>query len=291
VIPLVADALGWRSLIATRVPLPARSVVFARWIGESVNGLLPVAQVGGNVVKANIVARRGMPGTFAGATVVVDVTTLVGSQVAFTLLGLAFLLVRIGGSEVATTALVGSIAMGLAVAGFYLLQRRGGFGWLARRLAGVVPGELSRKLAAGAGTLDQDVAWLYARGRALGRAFGWHLASWIVGTGEVWLALYFLGHPVDLGTAFLLESLGQAIRAAAFAVPGALGVQEAGFVLLGPVLAVAPETALALSLAKRVRELALGLPGLVAWQIEEANALLLARTDGTRMESPRMECP
>ena len=74
------------------------------------------------------------------------------------------------------------------------------------------------------------------------------------------------------------------MRAAAFAIPGALGVQEGGYVLLGQVLGIGPETSLALSLSKRVRELTLGIPGLVAWQIEEANALLLPR-DEARMET------
>jgi hypothetical protein len=72
-----------------------------------------------------------------------------------------------------------------------------------------------------------------------------------------------------LSEALILESLGQAIRAAAFAIPGALGVQESGFIVLGGVLGVPPAPSLALSLVKRARELALGLPGLIAWQITE----------------------
>jgi hypothetical protein len=72
-----------------------------------------------------------------------------------------------------------------------------------------------------------------------------------------------VGHPVSWVTALLLESLGQAVRGAAFAVPGALGVQETGYVLLAPLAGLTTEVALALSLAKRVRELLLGLPGLL----------------------------
>jgi hypothetical protein len=103
-------------------------------------------------------------------------------------------------------------------------------------------------------------------------AAAWHLFSWILGAGEVWLALYFIGRPVELQTALLLESLGQAIRVAAFAVPGAMGVQEGGYLVLGRAVGLAPETCLALSLSKRVREIVLGLPGLVAWQWEGAVA-------------------
>jgi hypothetical protein len=62
--------------------------------------------------------------------------------------------------------------------------------------------------------------------------------------------------------ALLLESLGQAIRSAGFAIPGALGVQEGGYLLLAPLAGLTPDAALALSLAKRARELLLGIPGL-----------------------------
>jgi hypothetical protein len=63
------------------------------------------------------------------------------------------------------------------------------------------------------------------------------------------------------------------VRSGAFAVPGALGVQEGGFVLLGPLVGVSPETALALALVKRVRELAIGGGGLLVWGIGSRKAV------------------
>jgi uncharacterized membrane protein YbhN (UPF0104 family) len=94
----------------------------------------------------------------------------------------------------------------------------------------------------------------------------WHMAAWLLGVAEVWFALSLPGHPVGIGAALLFESLGQAIRTGAFAVPGGLGVQEGGYVLVGAALGIEPGVALALSLARRVRELLLGLPGLAVWQ-------------------------
>lgn len=72
----------------------------------------------------------------------------------------------------------------------------------------------------------------------------------------------------------MLECLGQAVRSAAFAVPGALGVQEGGYLLFSVSIGIAPEIGLALSLIKRVRELLLGLPGLLVWQILEGRNFL-----------------
>jgi putative membrane protein len=274
-VPLAGDALGWRALLRTRQSVPLRVVLYGRWIGESVNGLLPVAQVGGSVVKATLLSRRGVPGPFAGASVVVDVTTLVATQIGFTLFGIALLMTRVGGGDLAPTAAAGAMLMSLLLLLFYLSQRRGLFGVLAGALRRLAPdGAFAWRLSDGARTLDQEVSTLYGQGAALTRALAWHALAWLVGAGEVWLALRLLGHPVDLSQALLLESLGQAIRAAAFAIPGALGVQEGGYLMLGALLGIGPETSLALSLTKRVRELTLGIPGLVVWQIEEANALL-----------------
>ena len=75
-----------------------------------------------------------------------------------------------------------------------------------------------------------------------------------------------LGHPLNLIHSFILESLSSGVRGAAFMVPGALGAQESGMVLFGALLGLPADLALAVSLTKRVRELALGLPGLAAWQ-------------------------
>ena len=64
----------------------------------------------------------------------------------------------------------------------------------------------------------------------------------------------------------MIESLAQAIRSVAFFVPGAVGVQEGGFVVVAGLFGVPPDAALSISLTKRVRELALGpsRPGRVA---------------------------
>ena len=59
------------------------------------------------------------------------------------------------------------------------------------------------------------------------------------------------------------------VRALGFAIPGALGVQEGGYVLICSLFSVAPSEALALSLIRRVREIVLGVPGLVLWQWSE----------------------
>jgi uncharacterized membrane protein YbhN (UPF0104 family) len=100
----------------------------------------------------------------------------------------------------------------------------------------------------------------------------WHMMSWLLGGIEVCLALHFLGHDVSIGAGLIIESLGQAAKTAGFAVPGALGVQEGGYILTAQALGLPPEVAIALSLMKRLRETALGVPGLMFWQHTETRA-------------------
>ena len=79
--------------------------------------------------------------------------------------------------------------------------------------------------------------------------------------------------PLPIAKVLVLESLIFVTRSVAFAIPGALGVQEAAYALLGPMLGLPAPIALALSLAKRARDITVGAPVLVAWQVGEARAI------------------
>jgi uncharacterized membrane protein YbhN (UPF0104 family) len=123
---------------------------------------------------------------------------------------------------------------------------------------------------------------IYADRAGVGWACFWRLAGWFAGAGEIWLSLYFLGVPATWTNAVILESLAQAGRSAAFTVPGALGVQEAGFVAIGMAVGLDPTTALALGLIRRGRDLALGLPALAVYSAIEARRSAAVRQDGAR---------
>lgn len=265
--------VGWRAL--HRGADYASSMVFirARWIRESVNSLLPVALVGGDVVGARLLTLHGMSGGGAGASMVVDLTMEVVSQILFTLLGLALLLLGGHYGNVVGWVLTGLALAVMAVLTFFAAQRRGMFK-LVERLFELLA---ARFPALGAGTLDglhDSIQALYRDRRALAMACNVHLLAWVLGALEVWLILHFMGAPVSMQQALVLESLGQAVRSAAFLVPGGFGVQEAGFLLLGALYGLPPGAGLALSLVKRVREVAIGLPGMLWWQVLEGHRLM-----------------
>ena len=266
-LPLLIDAMAICVLIERTLSRhPLRDSTLARWVGESANSLMPAGQLGGPVLMARHLARRGLPMDEAAAAITVSTTLQTFAQIAFALLGVVALGTQtshFSPTALRTAALIASAFLAVQVGGFYLIQRRG----LFSKLMGAVR-RFSRKRdwsqwVAQAQAIDGAVQATYRRNGPVTASFVLSLVGWIAGTGEVFLIARFLGTPVGWREAFVLESLGQAIRGAGFAIPGALGIQEGGYLLLAPLAGLAPDAALALSLAKRARELLLGLPGLL----------------------------
>ncbi len=274
VLPLLLDSIAWRPLLFKADKIPSLLLLFkARWVGESINSLLPAAQIGGDFVRARMLVKHGVPGAVAGASVVTELTVSVITQVIFTLMGIGCLLLM-GENGMAGTALAGAVILFLLAAGFVTAQRMGMWQKMVNVLAMLGGEEKFKALSVRAESLDSAVMDIYQSRRAVAVSVFWRLAGWIAGVVEVWIALHVLDAPVGFAEAFMLESLGQAVRAAAFLVPGALGIQEGGFILLGRLAGLTPEISLSLSLAKRVRELSLGIPGLIYWQLMEGAPFL-----------------
>lgn len=102
--------------------------------------------------------------------------------------------------------------------------------------------------------------------RQIVASWAWHLAAWGAGALETYVSMWALGLAPSLTQALIVEGLAQAAKVVGFAIPGALGVQEGGYLLLGGALGLAPDQAMALSLLRRLRELTLGGVGLVLWR-------------------------
>jgi putative membrane protein len=276
-VPLTFSALSWRELIPSARRLDAVTAIWIRWIRESINSLLPVASIGGDVASIRLAYLRGVPASQATASMVVDTTVGVLTQLVFVLSGVGLLLMRSTEHDalvVAGMVTVGTAILLAAIAAFVLFQHRGLFVAFAKFGRHLLPERWLSGFAEQASTIDDAVIAAYRSGRVMLRANVLRLIGWAVGTGEVWLVMQGLGHPIGMLDAFILESLGSGVRAAAFMVPGALGALEGGFVLFGALFGLQADTALAISLSKRVRELALGLPGLFVWHWIERHYLL-----------------
>ena len=236
-------------------------------LADSINALLPVAQVGGDLVRARLAARDG-EGATAAASVVVDLTLGLMTLVLFIVFGL--LLIRLhgglGGVPIPIAAAV--VVFALLLGGFYFAQRSGWLLKLARRMEGRA-GNGWQAITGGMADLDRAVVAAYANAPAVLIAAGWRMAAWFFGAFEIWAVFQVLGRPVTLGEAVIVEAVAQAVRNAGFAIPGGLGAQEGGYMLAGALVGVADEVGLSIALVKRLRDLIWGAPALVAWWLFE----------------------
>jgi putative membrane protein len=268
VVAVAAAGIGWWLLFRREQRPSVWLCTGLRFVREGANALLPLAQIGGDFIGARCLALRGVRGTLAAASVIVDVLMQAISQLAFAIIGLV-LLMAMGGNELIVWPLAVGIALALpALCGFLLVQ--GEFGQrLVNRLLALFAGGRDWLVFGAVNDLFERLGEFYSHRGRLIRSATWHLAGWFVGAIEVWVVLKFMGYPIDFGDAVIIESLLHAVRGAAFAVPGALGAQEGGLIVLCAIFGVPPEAALALSLVKRIPDLVIGVPGLVAWQAME----------------------
>ena len=263
---------GWWLLFPASGRLRLRAVVLLRFVREAVNTLLPLMQVGGDIIGARLLTFWAVSGPLAAASIIIDVLMQAATQFLFAALGLVMLVALGADMTVAGIAATGLAFAAPVLSGFYLAQRGSGHRIL-HFVLGRLKGDGNWRVLGTVDAVYQCLSMIYARRSDVVASSLVHMVGWLIGVTEVWIVLGCMGHPVTVGEALVIESLVQAVRGAAFAVPSALGAQEAGLILLCGIFAIPPDQALALSLIKRAADLVLGVPGLVALQILEGERL------------------
>jgi putative membrane protein len=259
-VQLALSGLGWWLLLPQ--PKPTRALVIrARWVREAVNTLLPLAGISGAVAATRLIA-RATPMSMAAATAATtaDLTCEAAAQAPYLIATLAVATLLAPGEITPGRAALAILPVIAAAAGFVIAQRAGLmrlFERAARALG----------FATAMDGVHDALMALHARPAQIARALAVHTTSWSLGGAEVWVILNAIGHPVGPGAAFAIEGLGMAARSMGFALPAGLAAQEAGFVLGAGLFGIAPADAIALSMLKRVRELAVAVTGVAVWQI------------------------
>jgi putative membrane protein len=274
-LPLLLDTLGWRSLLG-KTDSPGIATLFGiAAIREAVNRLLPVASIGGELVGVRLLALRGMETTQAAASVIVEVFLSLVSQCFFVALGVLCLIQVTDQPRLQRDV---TLWLGLALPGLLAMAVL-----LRNPTAFALLGQATQRLVGHFGSTLNIVAWSLSLNRAMRSLFDaplrlsaatlYQLAGLIVGVIETWLILRWVDQPVGMPAAIALEATTQAVRHFIFVVPAGLGAQEAALMGMAVLLGLPQEAALALSLAKRMREVLFGLPALLGWQWIEAREL------------------
>ena len=288
VLPLLLDVLGWRALLAPRDPHRQATLPFLFWVAavrEASNRLLPVANIGGEIIGIRLVKWRGIDGAAAAASVIMEVLLTLVNQYLFTALGIVLLIELtqdIGTFSSVITALVASLPLPIFL--IILLRHGKVFSRLETFAEKLLGGRTKLSELIDGSRLDLEIRSQYSRPLRLMVACGWQFLGFVVGSFETWLALRLLGYPISLWDAIAIEAVTQALRHIIFVVPAGLGVQEGGLVLFGNMIGLPPEASVALSLVKRMREIGFGVPALISWQWAEARRMRAQWRNGASPE-------
>jgi putative membrane protein len=245
-----------------------------RMVRDSAASCLPFSPAGGFILGARAVTLYGVSPTVATLSTIADLTTEFASEIVFAAFGLIVLLQRSSDRAIVLPAEIGlaiACVVGLAV----LRLQKGIAPWfmsMGRRIlktlasTGQPGGEVS----------DRQLAATYGDTRRLAVGTALHLLGWFgKGIGN-YLAFQLLGADIDLAGALAIEGLLHVMLAAVVLVPGYAGVQEAGYAGLGALFGVPADISLAVSLVRRARDIAIGIPVLLVWQFVEARRRISA---------------
>jgi putative membrane protein len=269
---------AWHVLLPESSASGAWVFVRARMVRDSAAEVLPFSQLGGITLGVRAAILHGVASPLACASMIVDVTTELLAQIAYVVLGLALLITRAPRNSLAaslTSTVVAALLLAAVAAGLFLT---------VQRFAPRITTRLAARLLRGPGPTITGIGaaldTIYRAPARVALSVALHFVAWIASAVGAWLGLLLIGAHLDLGAVIAIESLVYAIRSAAVLIPNALGVQEAAYALLAPLFGLGAELGLALSVLKRARDIAIGVPVLLIWQTAEGRSAL-AR-DGLR---------
>jgi len=266
---MAVDTLGWRYAFL-RDSGPFGRLYAARMVGEALNIVTALGQVGGEAVKVWLV-RRDVSYEQSVPSVVIAKTTLTIAQTLFLAIGIVVAWTALDvGSQMLRVMLWLLLVEVVAVAGFAGVQVSG---LVARG------GRLLRWLGgneAHAATLDEALRAYYRHEwRRFALSVGFHLVGWLLGAVEVFVMLWALGIDASLVTATMIEALGSGVRFATFFVPASLGALEGANAVAFEALGLGAAAGLAFSFVRRARQavwVLIGIAGLLAmrWSLARA---------------------
>jgi glycosyltransferase 2 family protein len=259
----IFEAYGWKLTLGAATKGIAFWNLFAiRTAGEVVNMTTPTAYVGGEPLKAYLLQRHQIPMVEGFASVVIAKTIMTLAQVLFILIGiaLAFWMLGAEGSsgQIAAAGLLTAALLFFGVAVFIFVQKRGLFMWILQTLRGfglrIAFFELREEKLR---SLDQIILNFYTQHRsAFYASTALYLLGWLSEALEVYVIIWYLGGPPNPLAAISIGALSVLIKGGTFFIPGSLGAQDGGNLLLLKAFGYSDVTGITFALLRRFRELA-----------------------------------
>ncbi len=263
--------LAWEQLGRARGLRRPLLFIWGRMVRDAAANCLPFSQLGGFVFGTRAIVLHGIAWPTAAATTIVDITAEFLAEVAFVGVGLSVLLARAPKADVEIPVEVG---LGIAIlVGILLIWVQRGATPLFARIAGRIAGRRMQGARRRFELLQSEMAAIYRDTGRLAACFGLHLVGWLASGFADWIAYRAIGVPVQVDQALAIEALVSAFGALTFLVPVGAGVLEASYAGFGALFGIPAEMSLAASLIRRARDVTVGVPILLAWQIVEVRRL------------------
>ena len=294
IIMYVVEAYGWKVTLGPSAKgIPFWRVLAIRTAGEVVNMTTPTAYVGGEPLKAYLLKKQNVPIVEGLASVIIAKTTMTIAEVLFILLGIALAVWLLGGNDssgqtvAAALVSVGLLAFGTAA--FVFVQRRGLFTWLLEflrkiRLRITYLEAREEQLR----SLDRTILAFYRDNRpAFYSSTGLFFLGWMAEALEVYVIIYYLGGPAMALSAISIGALSVFIKGGTFFIPGSLGAQDGGNMLLLSIFGYSDVTGITFALLRRFRELVWIGVGLLCLALAGGSATVIreGRADDLRNRS------
>jgi uncharacterized protein (TIRG00374 family) len=258
VVVYLCDTLGWRFAFGPSLAVPFPTLFLTRVGGEAINNITPFAYLGGEPVKAHLLTRFQIPIIRGMAASIIAKLLISISQFFFVILGGTLALSHLATRpDILWPLVVVIVIVGMLLASLAYGLRVG----LFRLLYGVLdhwdltPAFMER-WRQHLRQLDETIVGFYRQYPLhLLLSLGLHFTGWMLGSLEVLAIFYAVGIPISLFEAVAIEALASVVKALAFFIPGSLGVQDGGNVLLLAVFGYSSSFGLTFSLVRRMREL------------------------------------
>ena len=254
----------WIDTIAWQLTLPSTrfSWIYNLWkvrmVGAAFGKMLPFSAFGGAPVKGYLLKKHYGIGYREGAASIILVESTHMLSMVFFMASGVFLISFSSDfpNNYYTFSKISLGVLSIGILGFYLIQRYRLASFLGNWVSKRSVGRKLEKFIYHIQEFDERLVQFYTQKRPLFfGAMGLNLLNWYLGAFEIYIILYFLGHPISIAESIILETFVEIVRAGTFFIPGTLGSQEAAFLLATGAITGEPALGVATALIRRVREI------------------------------------
>jgi uncharacterized protein (TIRG00374 family) len=257
----VSNSIAWSFAFQPDAFRPKlRTLFMAKLAGEAVNQLTPLANIGGEPLKAYLLKNQA-PASRGLASVIINKTAQVMTGLGFTAFGLVLVILYGDLPQAIPLPIQLGLSLLLAVGCYFVWlvyhKQRHMFSSLLTFLRGIglnmnyIEDRMARAVR-----IDSSIRMFYEDHK--GRFFlvlGFHAVGWLLGVCETYFVLRVLDAGIDFEVAFLIASLSVVINSLFFFMPSNIGVLEGGQVFLFMTLGLDPAMGLSLGITKRIRKI------------------------------------